>query len=108
VTWNKYDGVNAWTTGGGDTDAGLNFAYTEASTTGEHTITGLLTLVEDALANRDGIVSMILRQDTDPGVTSYVQYHSLDPPPFGTDYNWWLVIDYTPPPGGGSMRNYWP
>jgi hypothetical protein len=94
VTWNKYDGVNAWTAPGGDFDAGLDFAYVEANALGDHVITGLGALIDDALANRSGIVSVILRIQTDPGVTANVAFTSFEGVP-----DWRFLIDYTPAAG---------
>jgi len=97
VTWNKYDGVNAWTAGGGDLDAGLEFAYLEASANGDHVITGLGALVDDALANRSGVVSVILRIQTDPGVSAFVDFMSRE-----NTTNWRFVVDYTPAAGAAA------
>jgi hypothetical protein len=102
VTWNKYDGVSAWSTGGGDIDGGLDLAYTEAGATGDHVITGLKALVDDALANRAGVAAVILRTDVDPGVTAYITYRSREDV---GGVNWRLVVDYTlPSPPGRRAR----
>jgi hypothetical protein len=65
VTWDKYDGSNAWTTGGGDYDASTPtpVAFNIASGATSATITGLLAFVTDAITNRSNIVSLIHRID---------------------------------------------
>jgi hypothetical protein len=64
VTWNDYASGLPWTTvnGGGDfsgTPEALGF--TTYTSTGFKEITGLKDFVDDALANRDGIVSLIIK-----------------------------------------------
>ena len=107
VTWNKYDGANSWTNGGGDVDdtgPPAKVDYTEPTATGDHDVTGLEAFVTDALDNRANIVPLITRLvDEDPGVTTQYAWRSIE---YGSDI-WRLVIDYTPSPGGGfNMRNY--
>ena len=63
VTWNNYKTGSSWTAGGGDVDVSNPppVSYAEASSAGWHAISGLGGFVEDALANRGGIVSLIFR-----------------------------------------------
>lgn len=96
VTWNKYDGTNAWTDAGGDFDdtgPPAKIDYTEPTATGEHEITGLKDFVTDAIDNRSNIVSIIMRHsDENPASTTGAQFRSVDN---GADI-WHLVVDYTP------------
>lgn len=96
VTWDKYDGVNDWTAGGGDysgTPAAVGYA--EPSGTGSYDITGLLAFVTDAIASRDNIVSLILMAvDEDPGSDKYVSISSRQEETDG-QIPWYLEIDYT-------------
>jgi hypothetical protein len=100
VTWNKYNGVDAWTVAGGDIDGALDLAYIEASVTGEHVIYGLKALVDDALANRAGVVAVILRPDLASGYSSFVVFWSREGNPVYGAVPPFLLIDYTP--AGGS------
>jgi hypothetical protein len=99
VTWNKYDGVNAWTTGGGDYDDATPAAvsYVEAVAPGPHEITGLGGFVRDALDLRNGIVSLLLRNGNEaPAVSERSTWLAAT--------FWHLVIDYnvTAEPGRRS------
>lgn len=105
VTWNRYDGVNNWTLGGGDYDL-INevppaVPFDAANASGPFVIEGLSAFVRDALDNRSGIVSLII--------------HNADENPIVSHRNVWLsgafwslVTDYTeaaaavPPPGRRS------
>jgi len=94
VTWNKYDGENNWTTGGGDYDGTTPtpIAYTEPVTNGWHTLTGLGPFVTDAISNRGGIVSIIMRADDEnPETDKYVIFSSREQ----TSNKWLLRINYT-------------
>ena len=97
VTWNKYDGTKAWTTGGGDWDASTptNITWDSPLSTGNHELLGLKTFVEDAFDNRNNIVSIIIRlSDEAPGVSTQSIWRGIN---FGSDI-WRLVIDYVSPP----------
>ena len=94
VTWNSYDGENNWTTGGGDYDGTTPtpIAYTEPVTSGWHTLTGLGPFVTDAISNRGGIVSLIMRADDEnPETNKYVIFSSRE----ATSNKWLLRINYT-------------
>jgi hypothetical protein len=97
VTWNDYSNGNAWTDEGGDYDDDgppAALTYTEPSSIGTHEIAGLKEFVQDALDNRDGIVSLITRlSDENPEGSSTYTWNSKEE---GADI-WRLVIDYTPP-----------
>lgn len=67
ATWNKYDGVNAWSADHGQTTPDINFGY--------FTDTGwkafdLTDLANDAWADRDGILAFILSRIDDLTTTS--------------------------------------
>jgi len=107
VTWNKYDGVTNWTAGGGDFDdtgPPAKVDYTEPTAIGLHEIVGLESFVEDALANRGGIVSLILRATNEaPGATQKLAWYAKES---GVTYRWQLVVAYGGV-GAFNMRNYW-
>ncbi len=70
VTWDKYNGVNNWTTagcGGDGTDytstGGVGFSV--SLPVGGNTITGLGPLTQDALDNRSGALHILLRKDNE-------------------------------------------
>ena len=68
VTWNEYTIGAIWTSGGGgdvdDTGPPASVNYTTHNDNNiEHEITGLLAFATDALANRNGIVSLVFRLD---------------------------------------------
>lgn len=98
VTWNKYDGTNTWTAGGGDFDdtgPPAKIDYTEANSTGPHDIIGLKALVDDALDNRSGILSIILRPVVgDPEVSDAVTFRSREMPSPDEAMRPKLVIEY--------------
>jgi hypothetical protein len=76
LTYNKYDGVSAWTLAGGDFDLSVPapVAYVEASALFWHTILGLREFVVDALANRAGLLSILMKPDDEvPGMSRYVE-----------------------------------
>jgi len=94
VTWNKYNGVSNWTSAGGDFDrttpapAGFEMALA----TGMQVIPGLKGFVEDALANRGNVLSVIVKADDEaPGETHDEWFASrthgtLTPPTIRVDY----------------------
>lgn len=101
VTWNKYDGVNAWTDAGGDFDdvAPPVLVYAEALGTGWHTIEGLEELAQDALVERGGLLSVIQRLvDDAPGASTGRSWRAKD---WGSE-NWRLVVEYVEPAGHRS------
>jgi hypothetical protein len=106
VTWNKYDGVNAWTAGGGDFDdmTPPKVTYLEAAGAGVVEILGLKGHVDDALANRSGVVSLIMRLDDEtPDVSNFRYWYSKDTAP--GPHRWRLIVDYSTasnPPGRGA------
>jgi len=75
ATWNKYDGVNDWTTPGGDVDTPSMLYTSPDGDQGDHAITGMVDFVTDALANRAGIVRLLLRA-TDETTTDAHQYQA--------------------------------
>ncbi len=67
VTWNRYDGTNAWVTGGGEYDdvTPAAVSFVEAVTPGQHEISGLAGFVRDALDHRSGVVSLLFRNENE-------------------------------------------
>jgi hypothetical protein len=89
VTWNKYDGVSNWITGGGEHDdiTPAAVSFVEATGPGPHEVSGLGGFVRDALDLRNGIVSLIFRNDNEaPQVSQRSSW--------GAGALWYLVIDY--------------
>ena len=97
VTWNRYDGVNDWSNVGGDHDETgppAAITYSEPAVVGSHELSGLKDFVEDALGQRNGIVSLItFLVDEDPEVTTQMLWRSKE---HGADI-WRLVVEYEPP-----------
>lgn len=95
VTWNKYDGGNDWTSGGGDYDdtTPAPVGYTIPVSAGNHVITGLEDFVEDALAGRNGIVSVIHRLDDEGAEATKreIWHHGAYPT---EALAWRLVVEY--------------
>jgi hypothetical protein len=92
VTWAKYDGSNNWTTGGGDFDDATpaSFTYTEDTFLWRE-LTGFKALIDDAIASRGGIVSIILRNtDENPGVTRFAGWNGKN----ATVNNPYLLVDH--------------
>jgi hypothetical protein len=99
VTWNKYDGTNDWTTAGGDVDNSTPtpVSFSALPDGGLNVVTGLGPFVIDAIDNRNGIVSLILRaDDEDPPATAWVAWTSKD----SADGRWRLRIDHSGAPIG--------
>ncbi len=100
VTWNKYDGVSAWITGGGEYDdvTPPAVSYVEAVATGPHEITGLGGFVRDALDLRSGIVSILFRNENEaPAVSQRSTWLAAT--------FWTLVIDYNVTGEPGRRRS---
>ena len=97
VTWNSYSAGNAWTAAGGDYDAvtPTPVAFNIAIATGWQEITGLAAFVTDALANRSGLVELILRIDDETATSHAAAYEERG----DTDYRPSLVIEWTSPTG---------
>jgi hypothetical protein len=83
ATWNRYDGVNAWTTAGAfnATEAMSDvvvtagpdgpIGYAAPPSGGAFTFPDLSPLCQDALANRGGQLDLLFKQDADaPGATA--------------------------------------
>ena len=83
VTWNNYKAGTPWTAPGGDfTNTDPPFvSYTEAvfAQIGLYTVTGLGGLVQDAIDNRSGILSVIMRAEAEaPVEDGYVLWTSSE------------------------------
>lgn len=92
ATWNKYDGINPWTAAGGDWDASAPapVSYIEPLVLGVHEIYGLGEFVSDAIAQRGGIVSLIMKNDDEaPSRSQRSQWLAGS--------FWRLIIDYDQP-----------
>jgi hypothetical protein len=76
VTWNKYDGTNAWASAGGD------FVASPWNSQGPYSSTVDLTFdmqaaVQDAIDNRSGILDILLNSDA-VTTNNYLTIHSSD------------------------------
>jgi hypothetical protein len=68
ATWNRYDGISAWATPGGDVDATSGIAFTPPGGPGPFAFPDLTELCADAIAARGGQLDLQIRQDTEtPG-----------------------------------------
>lgn len=99
ATWNIYKTANNWTTAGAGSD-GNDYTTTDGvafnlrTSAGTLSITGLATLVQDALDNRSSKLILLLRKD----VTSDSITNSPSSSDSGTAGNRpKLTVDYTPP-----------
>jgi len=103
ATWNKYDGVNAWSVGsvgGGDWDADIAAVCTDINGAVDLSF-DIKSHVEDAIANRAGVLNMLLKitgaDDNYPLFEHH--YYSSDETTEITKRPK-LVIDYIAPAGG--------
>ena len=111
VSWNEYATGMPWDTpGAGDVDTvtPIPVTFTEATGPGDHEILGMKGFVEDALAYRNGLVSIRPQIDDESYEgTRQTSWFSKDN---GSDI-WRLVIDYSPAsqgrrsPRGGARRS---
>jgi len=63
ATWNRWDGVRAWITAGGDYDAATQVTWTMPTSGSALSITGLASLVQTALDRRSGRCCFLLKQN---------------------------------------------
>ena len=99
VTWNKYDGTNAWTTAGGDystTDSPETKAtFNLPTATGWQEITGLANFVAKAIADHSGIMEMIARIDDETASSKIAVYEARTDDTYRPE----LIIECTTPAG---------
>lgn len=76
ATWNNYDTAAPWVTPGGDYDDSAYVQWLQPTQNGVVAITGMLALVLDALAARDGQLHIILKQTDE--TTIYKTYGYTD------------------------------
>jgi hypothetical protein len=68
ATWNRDDGVRAWTTPGGDVDAASGIPFAPPTAPGSFAFPDLTPLCQDAIAARGGHLDLLIRQDSEtPG-----------------------------------------
>ena len=114
VSWDEYAAGMPWDTpgagGAGDVDTvtPIPVTFTEATGPGDHEVLGMKGFVEDALAYRNGLVSIRPQIDDESYEgTRQASWFSKDN---GSDI-WRLVIDYLPAnpgrrsPRGGARRS---
>ena len=114
VSWNEYAAGMPWDIAGaggaGDVDrvTPAPVTFTEATGPGDHEILGMKGFVEDALAYRNGLVSIRAQIDVENYEgTRQTSWFSKD---YGSNV-WRLVIDYSPAspgrrsPRGGARRS---
>ena len=103
VTWNKYDGTNAWTSGGGDFDdttpGVVSFTFTDPPD--PFVISGLAGYITDAIANRSNIVALLTRMSDESASGSNRGFFGFSKegatPPV-------LRVTYTPVAGAADRR----
>jgi hypothetical protein len=106
VTWNKYDGVNAWPGPPAQPAAPSPpdpVAFIDATATGTHQIFGLAGLVIDAITNRAGTLSIVIELDDEiPPFHRYTQWRHGT----GATFGWRLVVETasTAAPGRRDRR----
>lgn len=94
VTWNQYDGSNAWTSAGGDY-ATQDSDSVSISSAGENLVfDSLAALAADAVANRNGLLHLLVI-GPELGSNNHMLVHSSD----GADSAKWpkLVVDFEAP-----------
>ncbi len=95
ATWNAYATGFPWLVGGGDFDDLVPpvLPFSPAAGPGWKVVPGLLPHVQDALANRSGLVALNLRLvDEAPGATTGSVFYSHDAPSNHPE----LVVEYAP------------
>lgn len=107
ITWNIYKASTNWTTAGcGDTTNDYDTtvavtAITAPAGTGSFDITGLASMVTDAVTSRSSILHLFIRQDTDSGTTdAYWQFSTAEDGTAGNRPK--LTVTYTPAGGGAA------
>lgn len=104
VTWDEYASGSAWTAEGGDFDdtgppAAVDQDEPDASLWTD--FTGLKAFVTDAIDNRNGIVSLILRlTDETPEVTQKLDWHAMN----RGSRIWRLIVDHDGDPVDNTRR----
>lgn len=96
ATWNTYDGTNAWAAAGGDYAANPQVTWLQPSSGGFVDITGMLALVQDAIANRGAQLHVLLKQLNEAFVAGSYYYGDREAGAFfGETYVPRLIVDYT-------------
>ena len=103
VTWNKYDGSSDWTDAGGDFDevTPTPKAISALPSPGWNVFTGMKDFVTDAIDNRNGVVSLIIKADDEnPPQTAWVSWQAND----ASIDVWRFVIDHSGAPIGARRE----
>ena len=77
VTWNRYDGTNTWTSAGGDYTTALGHELVISSTAAMLAFS-IPQLCADAVANRNGLLNVIVTGPQTEGVSNYCNCASSD------------------------------
>jgi len=100
VTWNKYDGTNAWATAGGDSTTTNQTSITLAGT-GWHTWSSY-ALIQDCYDNQSKNVHLHIPANTDAnGANHYSRDYTTD-----TSLRPKLTVTYTVPSGPANLKTY--
>src|SRR3990167_6779178 len=96
VTWNKYDGTNAWVSAGGDmtaTDEGIDVVRVNHAVGKVWYLSGLAPLVKDAITSRSNQlhIELFIQADTASHFAEWTPRES------GTN-QWYLEVNYPPIP----------
>lgn len=81
VTWDSYDSVTAWTTGGGDFDGGIICAYdhpNDATGRNQWHAIDILTLVQDAITNGRANLELIIKLADETTNVGYIRWHTRE------------------------------
>ncbi len=100
VTWNQWTWSTNWTTGGADDDptdhvATDKVAFTFPASTGEFDITGMKTLVDDAIANRSNELHVLIHFDGELEASGNDRYQWRSSEYATVAERWRLVVEYT-------------
>ena len=81
ITWDEYASGSSWTSGGVDFDSGTTVGFTTTSSTGLYELPeddDLVTLIEDAIENRDGMLALILKLASESGGVESFKFASKE------------------------------
>ena len=98
ITWNQWKDGENWSAGGGDYYTGFYASFNLPTSQGSFDITGMKVLVDDAIADRDNWLSVIIRRGSESSPDAFIEIISKEE---SIETQWWpkLIVDYTAPSG---------